>query len=71
MKRKTFIKIIAGLTIIANTPSLINKGLLAFLIDATFGTAINVLLLVVVFKVWDWITNQVKSITKEVKESDD
>ncbi|XOB40843.1 MAG: hypothetical protein ACKKMW_02135 [Candidatus Nealsonbacteria bacterium] len=70
MKRQTFIKIIAGLTILANVPSAVNKSLLAFLIDATFSTAINVVFLMVIFMIYDFAVKQIKSIKENEKEKE-
>jgi len=57
--QKKFLVALAILTALANLNSL-DKGLFAFLIDATFGVAINVLLFAVIFSIGNWIYGKIK-----------
>jgi len=57
--QKKFLVALAILTALANLNSL-DKGLFAFLIDATFGVAINVLLFAVIFAIGNWIYGKIK-----------
>ena len=56
--QKTFLVILAILTALANLS--LSKRLFAFLVDAIFGVAINILLFVVIFTIGNWTYGKFK-----------
>jgi len=66
--QKTFLVILAILTALANFS--LDKRMFAFLINATLGVAINVLVFVVIFMVGNWTYRTTKEFSQEQKRKD-